>query len=483
VAGGVILVGQASVLAQSGWRRAAGGVILAGQASVLAQSGWRLATNRESAMRKWMSGLLVAAAGGVLLADGPGFSAADFTARRDRLAAQIGDAVAVIPPSNADAWYLTGIEGREVGLVIVPASVARRAPKPDAWKTTAYLPPKSPRAGVWDDPTPAAGDDLKAATGIENTAPASRLLADVAKLAALIDTVYIPYRSAPAGDGDLPADLKFVEAVRRMLPEVRIRNLAPTVAEMRWAKSATEIAVMRRAEEITVEAFTEAARRARAGMWEYEIEAVIASVFRSRGSTRPAFLIVGSGPNSCILHHMSNDRQMQQGELLLVDIGTVYQHTETDLTRTIPVSGTFTPEQRKIYEIVLEANKAAIAAVKPGVMLADVHRAAFEVIDRAGYGKYLIHGTNHTLNGGVERTPFAAGLVPERPAVPFSGNDRPVAVGTMFTIEPGIYLPEKQIGIRIEDDVVVTATGCEVLTAAAPKEIAEIERLVRRTGG
>ncbi|HEY3382348.1 MAG TPA: Xaa-Pro peptidase family protein [Vicinamibacterales bacterium] len=422
---------------------------------------------------------LVVVLSGPAVAQEAGFSAADFTARRDKLISQIGDAVAVVPPSNADVWYLSGIEGREVGLILVPPGAARRAPNPEAWKTTAYLPARSPRAGVWNDTLTSVGDDIKAQTGIDNTAPVSRLLADVAKLALIADTIYIPYRSAPAGDGELAADLKFVESVRRMLPEVRIKNLAPLITDMRWAKSAAEITVMRRAEAITADAFIDAAKRAAPGMFEYEIEAGINHIFRARGSSRPAFLIIGSGPNSCILHHMSNDRQMRQDELLLIDIGTVYKHTETDLTRTIPVSGTFTPEQRKIYDIVLEANKKAIAAVKPGMTLADVHRVAYDVIDKAGYGKYLIHGTNHTLNGGSERLPHGSGLVPDRTTRPGFSNDKPIVPGTMFTIEPGIYIPEKNLGIRIEDDVLVTDTGCEVLTAGAPKEIAEIEKLVR----
>jgi Xaa-Pro aminopeptidase len=177
---------------------------------------------------------------------------------------------------------------------------------------------------------------------------------------------------------------------------------------------------------------------------------------------------------------MSNDRRMAEGELLLIDIGNVYCGMSDDLTRTIPVSGKFTPEQRKVYEIVLEAQKAAIAMVKPGVTLAQVHAAARQVIADAGYGKYFIHGTSHTLNGGNSANPLHLGILrSDQPFDRYAADDVPVEPGTMFTIEPGIYIPEKALGIRIEDSVLVTADGCEILTADAPKEVSEIESLMK----
>jgi len=156
----------------------------------------------------------------------------------------------------------------------------------------------------------------------------------------------------------------------------------------------------------------------------------------------------------------------------------------TDLTRTIPVSGVFSPEQRKIYNIVLKAQKRAISIVKPGVTLADVHKAAFEVIDAAGYGKYFIHGTSHTLNGGPHSRPSTIGLSLSGMFGQYRMNryytwDNPLVPGSMFTIEPGIYIPEKNLGIRIEDDILVTENGYEILTKDAPKEIDEIEKLMK----
>lgn len=238
---------------------------------------------------------------------------------------------------------------------------------------------------------------------------------------------------------------------------------------------------MRHACQITVNAFREAARCTRPGLYEYEVEAIVNYVFRSEGSQRPAFMIIGSGPNSCVLHHSSNDRQMKENELLVVDIGTVYCSVSTDLTRTIPVSGTFTIEQRDIYNIVLQAQRKAISIVKPGVTLTQVHEVAYQVIADAGYGKYFVHGTSHSLNGGNPVNPKTDGLYyPQQYERRYNANDVPLVAGSMFTIEPGIYIPEKKLGIRIEDDILVTKDGCEVLTAAAPKEIGEIERLMKQ---
>jgi Xaa-Pro aminopeptidase len=154
----------------------------------------------------------------------------------------------------------------------------------------------------------------------------------------------------------------------------------------------------------------------------------------------------------------------------------------TDLTRTIPVSGKFSPEQKKIYEIVLRAQKKAISIVRPGVSMADVHKVAYDVIDEAGYGKYFNHGTCHTLNGGPQWQPKNIGLTyptDYHNMIYPAALDNPFEPGSMFTIEPGIYIHEKNIGIRIEDDILVTENGYEVLTKDAPKEIDEIERLMK----
>jgi len=420
--------------------------------------------------------------GDSLRGQSPCFSSAEFTERRQALIAEAGDGVILIDGAifPAEFAYLTGVQSRSSKLLLIPESISSKTPKPQVWLTTLYLPPKSPRAGTWDDPVLSAGDDTFTPTGIRNNAPAADFWNDVAKIGLITDTVYIPFRPGPQDLERLPDDLKFVEQVRRVLPQARVKNLLPALSRLRWAKTPAETEIMRQACAVVTDAFREAARIARPGLYEYEVEAAVSYVFRRLGSEEPAFLIIGSGPNSCILHHMTNNRRMREDELLLIDIGNVYCGMSDDLTRTIPVSGKFTAEQRKIYEIVLEAQKAAIAMVRPGVTLAQVHETARQVITDAGFGKYFIHGTSHTLNGGNSANPLHLGTWrPDQPPDRYAADDVPVEPGTMFTIEPGIYIPEKNLGIRIEDSVLVTAAGCEILTVAAPKEIAEIENLMK----
>ena len=419
------------------------------------------------------------------------FDKSEYRERRERLAELASDGVIIITntPSrgfaSAEFYYLTGVEVSGARLIIIPPSIAARASHPEFWQTTLYLPPRSPSAGVWDDPKLFAGEEAKEETGIENVAPVDRFYSDLVRLGALTDTIYLPLRGGMSQTGELSADLRFAQTVKSCLPGVKVKDLVPLLDQLRWKKSPQETALLQKACRITCEAVNEVMRFARAGQFEYELEGLVKYIFRKEGSQGAAFTIIGSGPNSCILHHMKNDRQMEEGELVVVDVGTIYHYYSTDLTRTIPVSGKFTPEQKKIYNIVLEAQKKAISVTRPGVTLAEVHRAAMEVIDEAGYGKYFIHGTSHSINGGSGYKPTAIGLLitgkyGKYPMNRYFAADNPLVPGSVFTIEPGIYIPEKNIGIRIEDDILVTEDGCQVLTAGSPKEAEEIERLMTK---
>ena len=416
----------------------------------------------------------------LVVADGPCFTGEDYAVRQAKLLAEVSDGVIIVDATATprDFTYLTGVEDREGSLVLIPEAIAKRSPRPEAWQTTIYLPDKNPNRGTWDDPRLSFGDDTAAAAGIASNAPLNRFSSDVVRLANITDTIYVPFR--PARRGGVGPDLELAEKVRKLNPAARIKNLSPVLDRHQWQKAAKDIEIMRHAVNITVDAFMESARLTRPGLYEYEIEALVDFIFRRRGSQRAAFIIVGSGPNSCMLHHMDNDRQMKENELLVLDIGTVYCQIATDLTRTIPVSGKFTEEQRRIYDIVLEANKKAISIVKPGVTLAEIHKTAFDIIDEYGYGEYFIHGTSHTLNGGSSSDPMTDGLLMEGVGQDrYRSSDAPLVPGSMFTIEPGIYIPEKDLGIRIEDDILVTEDGYEVLTKAAPKEAEEIESLMK----
>jgi Xaa-Pro aminopeptidase len=198
---------------------------------------------------------------------------------------------------------------------------------------------------------------------------------------------------------------------------------------------------------------------------EYEVEAAVEYEFRRGGAERPGFAsIIGSGPFSTVLHYDKSTRRMESGDVVVVDIGAEYSGYSADVTRTYPVSGKFSARQREIYQIVLDAQKAALAHVKPGATLGDIHRAAMAHIRSKGYEKNFIHGTSHYIGLEVHDV---------------GSTSRPLEANMVITVEPGIYIPEEQLGIRIEDDVLVTPGGYRLLSHF-PKEISEIETQMQK---
>lgn len=252
-------------------------------------------------------------------------------------------------------------------------------------------------------------------------------------------------------------------------------DAAQAIARLRVVKSAAEIELIAKSTDATIAAHLAGWKKTRAGAWEYEIAAVMTNVYFERGCERNAYFpIVASGPNSVILHYAANRRRLDSGETMVADVGAECSDYATDVTRTVPTGGKFTPRQRELYEIVLGAQKAAIAAIRPGMRLRvdgpSLHQIAYDYINTHGHdlhgqplGKYFVHGLGHYVGLDVHD--------PGDPAAPLKA-------GTVITIEPGIYIPEENIGIRIEDIVVVTNDGCKVLSAALPREIADIEKLV-----
>lgn len=264
----------------------------------------------------------------------------------------------------------------------------------------------------------------------------------------------------------------------RLAPLHERREAADLITRFRLRKSAAEIALIRRATEATVTAHRAAWKRMKPGLFEYQIAATMLERYLDLGCERSAYTpIVASGPNGVVLHYSANQRRIESGDLVLMDVGGEYAGYTTDVTRTVPVTGKFTPRQREIYDIVLAAQKAAIAAVKPGMTLlgdssTSLRKIALDYIDTHGkdlhgapLGKYFVHGLGHFV-----------GLEVHDPG----SFDMRLEPGMVMTIEPGIYLPEENLGIRIEDTLVVTSNGAEVLSAALPKEAEEIEKLVSK---
>ncbi len=256
-------------------------------------------------------------------------------------------------------------------------------------------------------------------------------------------------------------DLDFLRRVRERYPLLALRDPGPALERMRRVKSPAEVELLRQAIEITCRAYRDALRQARPGMAEYQVQAVVEYRFTAEGARHPAFpSIVGSGPNSCIFHYDANDRILEEGDILLLDAGAEYRRYSADVTRTFPAGGRFTGEQRKAYEVVLKALKAAIAVIRPGVPFSEIDRTARKVITEAGYDTSIHHRMSHHIGLDVHEGGEPSG---------------PLEEGMVLAVEPGIYIPEKEIGVRIEDDVLVTAEGAQILSDCVPREADAVE--------
>lgn len=296
---------------------------------------------------------------------------------------------------------------------------------------------------------------------------------------------------------------RFAEKIRRRFLGIDVRDVTPLLHRMRLVKSPYELAQLRRAVEITCRAHREAMKVLRPGRYEYEIEAVVEYTFKRLGAAWPAFpSIVASGPNATTLHYDRSTRQIHPGELLLVDIGAEYHYYAADVTRTYPADGRFTPDQAALYDLVLEAQREALKLVRPGSTIPQIHQRAVDVLKRglhrlglitseetSQYRLWFPHGTSHWLGMNVHDV---------------GDRNAPFEPGMVLTVEPGLYIREdtfqrirqedpelaaaiepafrkyRGIGVRIEDDVLVTERGYVVLSKNAPKMITEIEAIMTR---
>jgi Xaa-Pro aminopeptidase len=425
----------------------------------------------------------------------------DFQRRRKRVIEAMGDGVLVVFAApylirnndvehewrqESDFHYLSGFDEPDSVLVL------RGGAEP---RFVLFVRPRDPEREAWDGPR-AGVEGALTEYGADAAFPLEELSKELPPLLGNVGSVHYALGRARANDDVV---LGAIDAVRRLarrgsasLPRA-IVDPASVLHEERLIKAPDEIARMERALAITAEGHRAVMAESKPGMYEYEAEALLRGAFRRRGSERQAYPpIVGSGPNSTILHYRKNDRRMLDGDLLLVDAGSEYEYYASDVTRTFPINGTFAPAQRLVYELVLKAELEAIAAVRPGTTLEAVHLVAArvlteglidlglvegpleEAVDGKRYKPWFMHGTSHWL--GMDVHDVGAYYV-ERKA-------RPLAPGMVLTVEPGLYFtasdervrPEfRGIGIRIEDDVLVTADGARVLSEAIPKHVDAVE--------
>jgi Xaa-Pro aminopeptidase len=435
---------------------------------------------------------------------------APFTSRRDRLIDRMnsaGGGVAVLPtateklrnrdtpyPYRADSYfhYLTGFTEPEAVMVLVAGSHPR---------SILFCRDKDPDREIWDGfrHGPAGAQET---FGFEEAHSIGTLDEKLPDLIANQPALWHSLGFDAEWDARIGRTLNVVRAQSRAgkRAPTAIHDLRAVLDEMRLIKDGHEIAAMRRAADIAAAAHRRAMCETRPGRWEYEIEAVFLHEFRRQGSQFPAYTpIVASGPGACVLHYVANDRQMRGGELLLIDAGCELDGYASDITRTFPVGGRFSGPQEDVYELVEAAQQAAIAAVKPGAAFMAPHEAAVKVLaqgmidlkllhgsvdavmESESYKRFYMHRTSHWLGMDVhDAGEYKTGAAPD-------DLWRTLAPGMVLTIEPGCYIRPADdvpaafhnIGIRIEDDALVTLKGCDILTSAAPRRVADIEALMR----
>jgi Xaa-Pro aminopeptidase len=410
---------------------------------------------------------------------------------------------------NNNLYYLTGLDHPQVILALMPQN--------ETFREILFVPQPDPTAEIWTG-VALTRDKAAETSGIANVWDLSEFEPFIESLlrgrAYRTDryaepTEYEAFLSDLAG-GEAEVfllsdagsqEMQFAQRLRDTSLNVRVREARTLFHRLRLIKSDYEITQIRAAVDITVEALKEVMRTVSAGQWEYEVEGLIQQVFRSRNAFEAAFPpIVASGPNALTLHYDANNRQLRENELLLMDIGAEFSYYASDITRTIPVSGRFNPEQAEIYSLVLKAQEEALTRVKPDSSLPEIHRQAVRVLeegllklgliaeaDGRQYRVFFPHGTSHWLGMDVHDV---------------GGYGSKLRPGMVLTVEPGLYIRAdsldrlrkqgvseeslarikpvleryKGIGVRIEDDVLVTSQGHEVLSRAAPKQIRELER-------
>ncbi|TND01209.1 MAG: Xaa-Pro aminopeptidase [Rhodocyclaceae bacterium] len=396
-------------------------------------------------------------------------------------------------PYRADSYfqYLTGFTEPEAVLVIV---VGRGDTAP---QSILFCREKNMEREIWDG-FRHGPDGARDAFGFDAAHAIGELDAKLAELLADRSVLWFSIGQDAGWDNRIAAALNRVRAESRSgkhAPAI-IRDVRAELDAMRLVKDATELDIMRRVATISTGAHSRAMRFVAPGRFEYEVEAELLHEFRRQGCEFPAYTsIVAGGPNACVLHYVGNDQILRDGDLLLIDAGGELNGYASDITRSFPVNGRFSGPQADVYSLVLDAQAAAIAAVRPGATFADPHEAALKVlaqgmidlkllsgtldaaIESESYKRFYMHRTSHWLGKDVhDAGEYKAGE-----------NWAPLAPGMVLTIEPGCYIRPADdvpkafwnIGVRIEDDAVVTADGCEIITDAAPKKIADIEALMR----
>ena len=425
-----------------------------------------------------------------------------FRARRARLAKSLGDGVVILPTApertrNADThydyrwdsgfYYLTGFREPEAVLVMVLGARPR---------SILFCREKNLEREIWDGYRHGP-EQAREHFGFDEAHPYGELDQRMPEILANRDVVHTPVGSDAAWDTRVANWLNAVRAKVRtgVTAPAQIRDVRAALSDMRVVKDESELAVMRRAAAISSAAHARAMRTAAPGMREYQVEAELLHEFYKEGARAPAYgSIVAAGASACVLHYRENSAELHKGELLLIDAGCELDSYASDITRTFPIAGRFSAVQRDVYELVLASQEAGIRAVKPGADFIDYHDAATRVLVEGLIGFKLCKGSVESVLADesykqfyMHRTGHWLGLdVHDAGDYMQKGKWRKLKPGMVLTVEPGLYIRPAQnvpkafwnIGVRIEDDVLVTAKGREILTADCPKRVKDVEAAV-----
>ncbi len=442
--------------------------------------------NRRSLIRQGVLALLVLACLAPLLRAWEREPLSVFAERRAKLAAAVNAPVVLFGytgheeanPSfvfmqEENFYYLTGHNEEGAALLLVPDSADEKG-----WTGTheiLYLPPRDYAEEKWNGPRLGPDDpDITKKTGFARVESFSTLRDTLASLSKNYPELYTEL-PGPHDEG-FPHAANWSKWVKDAAPLVSLKDISSAIGTLRAIKSPGELALMQKAIEPSIDAHLEAMKLMRPGLYEYQVAAKMVEIHAYAGCETEAYApIVGTGIDSTILHYNKLDRRIEDGDIVLLDVAGQYSGYAADITRTIPANGKFTARQREIYEIVLEAQNAALQALKPGMTLygsgsTSLQKIAMDYIDSHGkdkegrsLGRYYIHGLSHHLGLDVHDA---------------SGLPHPLEPGMVITIEPGIYIPEENLGVRIEDDVLITPTGYKLLTARLPRAPDEIEKIM-----
>ena len=389
---------------------------------------------------------------------------------------------------DSDFFYLTGFEEPDAVAVIKPG---------ETHPYVLFVRPRDPEREIWDGRR-AGVEGAKSEFGAGEAFPVDEFDGKLSEVLNGAEVLYYRLGVNSELDDKIIREIARMRALNRkpIHPPQTIIDPATIVHELRVVKSPQELEIMQQAADIAAEAHCEAMKAVRPGMREYEIEALIEQVFRRHGSSGPAYTsIVGAGANATVLHYINNDGELRDGELLLLDAGAEYKGYASDITRTFPINGRYSPAQREIYDLVLKAQMSCVEMVRPGVTHDQLKQHSIEVLTEGmvelgllqgnpeqlikdkKYEKFYMHGLGHML--GID--------VHDVGRYYYGTESRALEPGVVMTVEPGIYVaadskdvPEKYlgIGVRIEDDVLCTSNGPKVLTTKVPKQAEEIEALM-----